>query len=129
MQFAKTRQILTLASLLAAGAAVGQDAPPGNPREMTPEERQAALETRREAFENMTEEERAAALEERGQLGQERRNAARERFENMSEEERQAMRERRQQEGGVRQRGSQGGRADPGAGHGGVGRGGMGMGA
>jgi hypothetical protein len=49
MQHGKTKIIVTLTSLLLAGAVLAQDAPPANPRDMTPEQREAMREQRREA--------------------------------------------------------------------------------
>ena len=100
--------------LLAAGAlafafatpVLAQDAEPGNPRDMTPEERHAARDARRADWENMSEEERAAAREARAAGREDHRAARRERFENMTDEQRAAARERIQQrraEGGGRQ--------------------------
>ena len=54
MQHGKTKIIVILTSMLLAGAAFAQEAPPANPGDMTPEQREAMREQRREAYENMT---------------------------------------------------------------------------
>ena len=54
MQHGKTKIIITLTSLLMAAGALAQEAPPANPGDMTPEQREAMHEQRREAYENMT---------------------------------------------------------------------------
>ena len=95
MQHGKTRIIITLTSLLMAGAALAQETPPANPGDMTPEQRDAMREQRREAYENMTDEERQAAREKRRENKQARSAERRDRWESMSDEERQAARERR----------------------------------
>lgn len=102
MRHGKTGIIITLTSLLLAGAALAQEAPPGNPRDMTPEQREAARAEHRERWENMTDEERQAARENRQEKKKARREERRERWDNMSDEERQAVREKRQAKGDER---------------------------
>ena len=101
MRYMKHILTLTIATLMTMGTVYAQEDPPDDPRGMSTEERQAAMdarhaerEARRAKWESMSDEERAAVREKREQRMAVRRAERRERFDNMSPEEQQAVRER-----------------------------------